>query len=113
MSYDIISQRCSPTASYAPQSQAVSWAHDCQHDAFILPFFQEFGSAWIFVVVAIIHYYSFIYNENRTPVKLGMGFLACILPQERSGHKLPWLNAELISFTLFFHHKLKNQHISD
>lgn len=28
---DIISQRCSPTASYAPQAQAVSWARDCQH----------------------------------------------------------------------------------
>lgn len=62
------------------------WAeHDCQHDAFILAFFQEIGSALILVVVAIIHYYSFIYNENSTPVKLGMVFLACILPQERSG----------------------------
>lgn len=102
MSYDIISQRCSPTASYAPQSEAMSWAHNCQHDAFILPFFQEFGSALILVVAALTHYYDFIYNENRSPVKLGVVLLAFNLPQERSDHKLPWLlvlNAELISFT--------------
>lgn len=108
MSYDIISQRCSPTASYAPQSQAVSWAHDCQHDAFILSFLQESGSALILVVVAITHHYDFIYNESRSPVKLGVVLLAFILPQERSDRKLPWLsvlNAELTSFTVVFHLK--------
>lgn len=108
---DIISQRCSPTASYAPQAQAVSWARDCQHDAFILPLLQEFGRALILVVVAITHYYNFIYNESRILVILGMILLAFVLPQERNDHRLPWLlvlNAELTSFTLFFHLKLKN-----
>lgn len=109
MSY-IISQRCSPTAFSAPQSQAVSWAHNCQHNAFILSFFQEFGSALVLVVVVITHYYNFIYSENRILVKLGMVLLAFILPQERSDHKVPWLlvlNAKLTSFTLFFNLKLK------
>lgn len=88
------------------------WAeHDCQHDASILPLFQEFGSSLILLVVAITHYYNFIYNENRIMVKLGMILSAFFLPQKRSGYKLLWLlvlNAELISITLFFHLKWKN-----
>lgn len=42
MNCDTAWQRWSPVASCALQSQATSWAPGCQHNAFVLPFFQEF-----------------------------------------------------------------------
>lgn len=115
MSYDIISQRCSPIASllYSHKQQAEHKAANTTPSFFLS--FKNFASALIIVVAAIIHYYNFIYNKNMSPVKLGVGLLAFILPQERSDRKLPWLlvlNAEPTSlvhlFLSFFSSQVEN-----
>ena len=67
--------------------------------------FKNFASALIIVVAAITHYYNSIYNKNMSQMKLWVGLLAFILPQERSDHKFPRLlvlNAELTSLVHLF-----------